>query len=160
MVNMNSLFNGANIFQDTAATAGLAAEPTFGATTRQADAMEELAASVPLADKGVRRMTLRSWKLPSNVGSGHVAKPSDDNGWKVAGMKTSLEAYQVPGVASMRKREMSATEPKGGILAGEMGLGKTIQALANFINALPEWKPGRLQKCRTTLIIASPTLVS
>lgn len=41
----------------------------------------------------------------------------------LSGMKTPLKLHQVLGVAFMRDREHSETEPRGGILADEMGFG-------------------------------------
>ena len=44
-------------------------------------------------------------------------------------MKTSLKAYQVLGSAFMRRRENALEEPKGGLVADQMGLGKTLMML-------------------------------
>jgi len=57
----------------------------------------------------------------------------------------------------MRQRENSTKEPKGGILADQMGLGKTIMMLANILNG--KSLVGK-KKCKTTLIVASPALVA
>jgi SNF2 family DNA or RNA helicase len=46
--------------------------------------------------------------------------------WLVKGMKTSLKGYQVLGSAFMRRRENAAEEPLGGLMADQMGLGKTL----------------------------------
>lgn len=77
-------------------------------------------------------------------------------------------------IYEQRKRENSTQEPRGGILADEMrvlsssllsgvtantihrGLGKTIMMLTNIVNG----KSLQQKKCRTTLIVASPALVS
>ena len=70
--------------------------------------------------------------------------------------KSTLKHFQVLGSGFMRQRETQDAEPRGGILADEMGLGKTIMMLANIINGRPQ---GR-SKTRTTLVVASPALVS
>lgn len=56
----------------------------------------------------------------------------------------------------MRRREGDTNEPKGGILADQMGLGKTVMMLANVVNGKPKDKA----KHRATLIVASPALVT
>jgi SNF2 family DNA or RNA helicase len=56
----------------------------------------------------------------------------------------------------MRRRENNSHEPKGGILADQMGLGKTVMMLANIVNGRPDPK----KKQRATLIVAAPALVS
>jgi SNF2 family DNA or RNA helicase len=38
------------------------------------------------------------------------------------------------GSAFMRRRENDATEPRGGLMADQMGLGKTLMMLANIVN--------------------------
>lgn len=45
------------------------------------------------------------------------------DGWKIKGMKSSLESYQMLGAAFMRYRETRAQVAKGGFLADAMGLG-------------------------------------
>jgi SNF2 family DNA or RNA helicase len=74
----------------------------------------------------------------------------------VKGMKVSLKPYQILGVSFLRSRENATEEPRGGILADQMGLGKTIQMLANVVNSHSLLK----KDCRTTLIVASAALVS
>lgn len=49
-----------------------------------------------------------------------AVRPADDGNWHVKGMKCTLKHYQILGVAAMRKRENSTTEPRGGILADSM----------------------------------------
>ena len=54
--------------------------------------------------------------------------------WSVKGMKTSLRHHQLINAGHMKERENNATGPKGGILADEMGYGKTISALASMVH--------------------------
>jgi len=50
-----------------------------------------------------------------------------NGGWKIRGMRSSLEAYQMIGSAFMRYRE-SFSSPSGGFLADAMGLGVSSAA--------------------------------
>ena len=70
-------------------------------------------------------------------------------------MKTTLKHYQILGTAFMRRRETGSDRPRGGIMADAMGLGKTLMSLANIVNGKPKGKG----KLRTTLIVASPSLL-
>lgn len=83
-------------------------------------------------------------------------------GWKVKGMTTPLKNYQVINSAWMRTREMGADEPRGGIIADQMGLGKTVTCIANIVNGRPlKGFPRHLQpESHTTLIIVPTNLVS
>lgn len=90
------------------------------------------------------------------TGQGSV-KPADNGKWRVKGMKTALTAHQVLGASFMREREASESEPRGGILADQMGLGKTLTMIANFINGnSPRRADG---EPRTTLIIVPRSLL-
>lgn len=53
--------------------------------------------------------------------------------FKVTGMKTTLRDYQLVGAAFMLRHERAIMEPHGGIIADEMGVGKTVQAIACII---------------------------
>ncbi|KAH0271807.1 Calcium/proton exchanger, partial [Aureobasidium melanogenum] len=83
-------------------------------------------------------------------------------GWKVKGMTTPLKNYQVINSAWMRTREMGADEPRGGIIADQMGLGKTVTCIANIVNGRPlRGFPSHLQpESHTTLIVVPTNLVS
>ncbi|KAI1130815.1 SNF2 family N-terminal domain-containing protein [Nemania abortiva] len=52
-------------------------------------------------------------------------------------MKTALYNHQVIGVSWMLRREFSEDGPWGGILGDEMGMGKTLQALACIVSNKP-----------------------
>lgn len=83
-------------------------------------------------------------------------------GWKVKGMTTPLKNYQVINSAWMRTREMGANEPRGGIIADQMGLGKTVTCIANIVNGRPlKGFPRHLRpESHTTLIVVPTNLVS
>jgi len=56
----------------------------------------------------------------------------------------------------MRERENSVEEPRGGLMADQMGLGKTLMMLANIVNG----RPPKDYPCKTTLLVASPALLT
>ena len=103
-------------------------------------------ATVRPADGGGRLLLLVLWVF-ANLGAGN---------WSVKGMRSTLKHYQIMGTAFMRRRENDTVEPRGGILADQMGLGKTVMMLANIVNG----KPKERAKHRATLIVASPALVT
>jgi SNF2 family DNA or RNA helicase len=89
--------------------------------------MKELIASIPTealkSAKGDKAALLKATQDFDGRGS---VKATGGSMWLVKGMKTSLKNYQVMGTAFMRRRENSADEPKGGLMADQMGLGKWI----------------------------------
>ncbi|KAJ8129828.1 hypothetical protein O1611_g3802 [Lasiodiplodia mahajangana] len=62
---------------------------------------------------------------------------AQDGKWLIKGMKTALYNHQVVGVSWMLRREFSEEGPWGGILGDEMGMGKTLQALACIVSNRP-----------------------
>ncbi|THY50006.1 Calcium/proton exchanger [Aureobasidium pullulans] len=77
-----------------------------------------------------------------------------DDGWRVKGMNVSLKNYQVVSAAWMRLRERPESDVKGGIIAHQMGLGKTVTCLANIVNGRPlHGQNGTSTDCATTLIV-------
>jgi hypothetical protein len=116
-----SLFSS-NVFEQQAG-AYENEQPTFRARNKQ-DALKELIASVPLEDKKQARSEMAALLAATKDFDGHGSvKPSGGN-WMVKGMKTSLKAYQILGSAFMRRRENAMEEPKGGLMADQMGLGE------------------------------------
>ena len=122
-----SLFN-ANVFEQQAEM-GAADQPTLR-TMKKAEALKELIASVPIQDKKQVRndmnILLQASKDFDGVGACKIAPGGN---WMVRGMKTSLKGYQVLGSAFMRRRENDTQEPRGGLMADQMGLGKTLMTL-------------------------------
>jgi hypothetical protein len=125
-----SLFNS-NVFQQQAG-AGAAEQPGFRSRNK-ADALKELIASVPLDDQKKARGDMNTLLAATKDFDGKGSVKSDGKGlWIVKGMKTSLKGYQVLGTAFMRRRENAAEEPRGGLMADQMGLGKTLMMLGKY----------------------------
>ena len=76
-------------------------------------------------------------------------------------MAIKLMSYQEEGLGWMRERELDPST-RGGILADEQGLGKTIQTLACILTNLPQPGPKDHDKVPPlrTLIVAPMALVS
>jgi SNF2 family DNA or RNA helicase len=122
-----SLIN-ADVFQQQAG-ADANEQPTFQSKIKDT-ALKELIASVPLEDQGKAKGDMAILLNATRDFDGTGAVKSDGRGlWLVRGMKTSLKAYQILGTAFMRRRENAAEEPKGGLMADQMGLGKTLMTL-------------------------------
>jgi hypothetical protein len=122
-----SLFN-ANVFQQQAGT-NAAEQPTFRSRVK-ADALKELIASVPLDDRKKAQGDMATLLAATKEFDGRGQVKADGHGhWRVTGMSTSLKPYQVLGTAFMRRRENAAEEPRGGLMADQMGLGKTLMML-------------------------------
>jgi len=157
MTNVNSI-RGTDVFRDTAKVQNLPSQPKFAASTRP-DAFKQMVAA-SLEEGSTKKDVTADKKylddaIKAFTGTGSL-KPSLDGLWNLKGMRSTLEHYQVLGVAFLRRRENSSTEPRGGILADDMGLGKTVMMIANIINGMPKDTARR----KTTLIVASPALVT
>ncbi|KZM25989.1 uncharacterized protein EKO05_0009128 [Ascochyta rabiei] len=152
-----SLFN-ANVFE-LQASMGAADQPTFR-TKNKAEALKELIASVPIQDKKQARNDMNTLIQASKEFDGQFSCKLEPSGnWIVRGMKTSLKGYQVLGSAFMRRRENDEKEPKGGLMADQMGLGKTLMMLANIVNSRDAMIKNKGFGPRTTLLVASPNLL-
>jgi hypothetical protein len=138
-----SLFTG-NVFTQQAG-ADASEQPGWKKPTRnKQDALKELIASVPLEDKKQARSDMNGLIAATREFNGRGSvKPAGGgdktdhkhNGWIVKGMKTSLKNYQVLGTGFMRRRENAVDEPKGGLMADQMGLGKTLMVTSDAPNA-------------------------
>lgn len=122
-----SLFNS-NVFMQQAG-ANAREQPVFRSRVK-ADALKELIASVPIEDVKKVRGDINILMAATKDFDGRGSVKSDGFGlWRPKGMRTSLKGYQILGTAFMRRRENSAEEPKGGLMADQMGLGKTLMML-------------------------------
>ncbi|KAI7238632.1 hypothetical protein KC330_g2487 [Hortaea werneckii] len=158
MTNIGSVL-GTNVFSDAAAASHLPAAAEHSGGGRRDAALKQLIASVPDQEGGQKRDAHADKRylndaIRSFTGTNAIRAAIDGN-WKLKGMRTTLKHYQVLGTSFMRKRE-SGAEPRGGILADQMGLGKTLMSLANIVNGLPPEKSRR----KATLVIASPNLIT
>lgn len=83
---------------------------------------------------------------------GYKKVVAEDGKWKLKGMKTGLYNYQMPLVAWMAKRELGKFAPFGGLVADEMGMGKTLVSLF-LIEGNPPPKEDLQDHCRATLVV-------
>jgi SNF2 family DNA or RNA helicase len=85
---------------------------------------------------------------------GHV-RYAGNGLWKVTGMKTLLKTHQLINVGWMLERERRKKNPCGGILADQMGLGKTLCALT----AMTQGKlMSSSQKNQTVLVVVTKAI--
>jgi hypothetical protein len=122
---VRSLFNN-DVFEQQARQ-DAPDQPTFQSRNKQT-ALKELIASVPLGDhetaEGIKDDAKTILQATKDF-DGRGSVKSDGNGmWIVKGMKTSLKPYQLTGSAFMRRRENAIKEPRGGLVADQMGLGE------------------------------------
>jgi hypothetical protein len=85
-------------------------------------------------------------------------KRMEDGRYKFPRMKALLRPHQHLGASWMRWKESSVEEPYGGILGDQMGLGKTIMALATIVDGQPDAK-ARRDGFGTTLIVAPKAII-
>ena len=124
-------------------------------------AMTDLIASIPLEEsKKAQATSDRASILKATTVLGNCRVNEDhaqgEGDWNLRGMKTPLFHHQVQGAARMKERETGEKLPLGGVLADEMGFGKTLMSIATMIANPPA--PTEEQRC--TLIICSPAIIS
>ncbi|MCJ1438318.1 hypothetical protein MMC27_007706 [Xylographa pallens] len=155
MTNIASLV-GRDVIADAQANVDKGNQPTFK-EHRKTQALRELVVSLPDKTRGIHTTDKTALLKATQSFNGQGAMKADSNGgWKLKGMKTSLYHYQLLGAAFMRNRENGQKEPLGGILADEMGFGKTVMSISCIVD-------GRLaanDSIKTTLIITTPALVT
>jgi hypothetical protein len=117
---------GSNVFEQQASE-DAAEQPTFESRVK-ADALKEIIAGFSNDDKESRH-DFQALKAATKDFNGRASVKADKGAWKVRGMETSLKPYQLLGAAWMRRKENGAQEPRGGLLADQMGLGKTLMML-------------------------------
>ena len=152
--NINSLFDS-DLYTEANAALSSAPLPLMTAT-KKPDALKQLIASVPLEDQRVASKEKQHILRATITLAPRRVKPDGHGGWNLKGMISPLKHHQVQGAAWMRERELGVDEPLGGLVADEMGFGKTIQMLACMIANPPP--PGNLSKA--TLIVATSGLLS
>lgn len=77
----------------------------------------------------------------------------------VKGMITTLRDYQLVGAAFMLRQERAKMEPHGGIIADEMGVGKTVQAIACILAHPPPAKEVAEGRGCTLIVMPSKPLI-
>lgn len=116
----------------------------------------------------VRRMDKRRLKIATSSFTGRKGIAQYNRGvgmrkkgWTLSGMLTPLKNYQIINCGWMRRQEMRASAPRGGILADQMGLGKTVTCLANIVNGRPlkSFPPHLQPESHTTLIVVPSSLL-
>ena len=148
----NSLVTS-NIFVDT--SHDRAALPSVTATTKSG-ALNALLASVPFEDQRTAHSDKQHILKATQVLGKHKCRADGKGAWKLKGMISSLMHHQVLGAAWMVERETAADGSNGGLVADEMGFGKTLQVLATMVANPPP--PGEPRK--TTLVVGTPALVA
>ncbi len=81
-----------------------------------------------------------------------------DGRWVIPGMRTPLYHHQLIGVRWMLGQEFSPEGPYGGILADQMGLGKTVQILGVICNNLPAKELVKAGKGATLIVVPASTI--
>lgn len=128
MLNIESLFDN-DIISAAQANQSKGDLPSFKSKKKD-EAFKELIASMPKDQQKLANVDKRALEKATKVFNGHGSMKADgDSNWKLKGMRCSLKAFQVLGVAFMRERENSASRPHGGLDADVMGLGIMISYL-------------------------------
>ncbi|KAL8885624.1 MAG: hypothetical protein Q9215_006548 [Flavoplaca cf. flavocitrina] len=145
-----------NIYDE--ANENLNAAPAPIISSRRKDkALKQMLIDIPLENlseaRGEWKNILESSKVLGKYGLCHLANDGTNN-WVLKGMATTLYSYQVHGAAWMKLRETGDVAPYGGILADQMGLGKTLQILACMVANRPE----PTDDFKTTLIVCTASI--
>ena len=143
-----------NVYEDANANIGKAAMPVM-TDTRKKQAMTSLISSIPVEDQA-KAKSEKVHILRMTTILGKCKASTKAVGWDLKGMTSTLHHHQVQGAGTMKEREIGENEPKGGLLADEMGFGKTVMMIATII-ANP---PAPDEQYRSTLIVCSPALLS
>ena len=146
-----------DVFADALRVENVPAQPTFdGDITRRQMAMQQLISSVPIESRDITSHDTKFLNKAMKVFRQGAVKPTDNSLWSVKGMKSALRPHQILGTAFMLQRERDDEAPHGGILADQMGLGKTIMMLACIVS-------GRhfvaAESGKTTLVVGTGALV-
>ncbi|KAL9605751.1 MAG: hypothetical protein Q9179_001060 [Wetmoreana sp. 5 TL-2023] len=152
--NIASIFSS-NIFEEANENLNLPAAPKIRETRKDA-ALKAMLINVPLEDLTQARSEKKDILESTQVLGKHGrCRHAQDGKWSLAGMSTTLFNHQVQGAAWMKRRETGESEPFGGLLSDQMGLGKTLMVLACMVANRP--LPGAGPK--TTLIVCTASLV-
>lgn len=127
------------------------------ATSKERDKHKHLSAilhSIPEDNRpGARGEKARLYRAATNFGHGVVT--AVEGGWTFKGMKSTILHHQLLGASWMRERELGLNQPFGGLLADEMGFGKTVMMIITMVTN----PPPPTDKVKSTLIVCSPSLM-
>lgn len=155
VTGIDSLING-NVFEDAVGAETAAAQPGFDAGNIRDIAVDQLMKNVPESAISVARADKKHLKDALKTYKQQSIKPRDGGVWWLKGLKSHLRPHQVIGTAFMIQRERDDEGPSGGILADQMGLGKTVMTLALVVAG----RPLARSEGYTTLIVATAALVN
>ncbi|KAK3294100.1 SNF2 family N-terminal domain-containing protein [Chaetomium fimeti] len=158
-----SMLKDVNPIMARAAQAGMAMPGPIQATTREdhLKAMKDFLFRVT-GNPGQRGKSDDQRLLEKAAASfGHSQVRASNGKWCLAGkrMISTLYSHQLVGVSWMLGQEFSPDGPYGGILADQMGLGKTVQVLATMSVNRPT-QADVDAGCHQTLIVAPATAIS
>ncbi|KAF9776653.1 hypothetical protein IL306_005120 [Fusarium sp. DS 682] len=122
--------------------------------TTHASQMKQIMAGMPEGNDTRHTKTQARDLVEAKKCFGYKKVKAIDGNWKLKGMKTPLHSQQLVGASWMTMREAKGLHPAGGILADDMGMGKTITALATIIGHPHEPEDKKEGYCKATLIIA------
>ncbi|KAI0972596.1 P-loop containing nucleoside triphosphate hydrolase protein [Xylaria arbuscula] len=79
---------------------------------------------------------------------------------RIEGMSTTIRDYQTVGVAFMVRQERSRNDCPGGIIADDMGIGKTVQSIGCMLANPPSMKAMRAKRSTTLIVVPNRGLGS
>lgn len=142
--------SGQRILPDMASSSTTRDRARLSSTTgAQLAQLKSRALQEPGADKKQIRAEIHDVSSAIKSFGGENKVEAKDGDWLLRGMATPLGSYQLTGAAWMMQREKIKHVPSGGILADEMGCGKTITALA----LISKNQPPKKDKNKVTLIV-------
>ncbi|KAK5626093.1 hypothetical protein RRF57_001808 [Xylaria bambusicola] len=124
----------------------------------KADQLEQLLRALPqnANERSVSKDKRTLQEATCSFGYNNCA--ARDGKWLVKGMKTTLHPHQVIGASWMLDREFGIDGPRGGILADEMGMGKTLETIACIVSNQPSDDDLKIYY-PTTLVVAPATAI-
>ncbi|KAL8669247.1 MAG: hypothetical protein Q9168_006156, partial [Polycauliona sp. 1 TL-2023] len=155
MLNTASI-GSSNVYDEANRNLNAAPAPTVS-SRRKDKALKDMLIDIPLGDlrqaRGDRRHILEASRVLGKYGRCKLANDGTHN-WRLDGMLSTLFSHQILGAAWMKLRETGDVTPYGGILADQMGLGKTLQILACMVANRPE----PTDDVKATLIVCTTSI--
>lgn len=143
-----------NIYDEANKNADMAPGP-FDHSTKKSDALKSLMASIPLEDLRAAKRDRADIIRASKVLGFRTVRRDGEGAWEMKGLTSHLYDYQLTGTAMMHELETGLDKPTGGLMADQMGLGKTVMTIAAMVANRSSAGDGP----KTTLIVAIPALV-